>query len=109
MPVTVVSLYAIRQKSTGFYMPAPNGRQGRGGSHMEPCEMHGEYPRLFTTERAAKSALGLWLLGKFYGRKHEVMHAGDFMPEIEEYIDVVPQPNRSRDDMEIVAVRLELP
>lgn len=73
-----INLYAIRHKPTGGYLPAPQGRGGRGGSHMEPTVFtgnqgkNGVIPRVWATEKAAKAALWHWLQGKYvayrYGR-----------------------------------------
>jgi hypothetical protein len=96
-----MQLYAIRHKPTGGFLPPPKNRNGRGGSHVEP-EV-GCVPRIFPTERAAKSALGQWLLGKF-----EHHWIGDEFGG-EEILTVVPQPHRKREEMEIVPVQLILP
>jgi len=54
--------WAIRQQSTGYYMPSAKGRHGTGGTELEPGPT--KTPRLFDTERAAKIALNYWLQGK---------------------------------------------
>lgn len=52
-------MYAIRHVPTGFFMPEPTGRCGRGSSHWEPIQQ-AEHIRLFRFERSAKSALTQW-------------------------------------------------
>jgi hypothetical protein len=101
--------YAIRQKSTGWYLPRPYGRAGRGGSHMEPTPIGGRTmfgpaePRLFDTERSARNALIQWLKGKWVAERY-----GDEY-DFEETIDIIPQPHRDKDDMEIVPILIEFP
>lgn len=103
-----INLYAIRHKPTGGYLPAPQGRGGRGGSHMEPMAFtgnqgkHGVIPRVWATERAAKAALWHWLQGKYVAYRY-----GDY-EDFEEEIEIVPQPHRKEGDMEIVPVTVEL-
>jgi len=98
-----MDLFFIRQKSTGFYMPMPLGRQGRGGSHMEP-DADSSKARIFRTERAAKIALNTWCKGKFVADRYtDHGHPGnDWEVDYVENISVVPVPSRSLDDMEVV-------
>jgi len=105
--VTVINRWAIRQRSTGHYIPAPKGRGGRGGTHEEPCDplSPGGEPRLFCTEHAAKVALTCWLNGKVTVS----IYSDDWISGYGESWHVEPVPSRNRDDMEVVAVRVELP
>lgn len=102
-----VPLFAIRHKPTGNYLPRPLGREGRGGSHLEPVEPIGTKetrPRFFETERAAKIFLATWLKGK-------VVHLSDFDSYTGDYwesLDVVPVPSRKADEMEIVEYCVDL-
>ena len=103
-----INLYAIRHKPTGGYLPAPQGRGGRGGSHMEPMVFtgnqgkYGVIPRVWATEKAAKAALWHWLQGKYVAYRYSSYD------DFEEEIDVLPQPHRKEADMEIVPVTVEL-
>lgn len=64
---TAISEYVVlRHKPTGFFIPEPKSRHGRGGSHVDPVPANVGIPRLFCNERAAKSFLGQWSRGKFY-------------------------------------------
>lgn len=106
---TTVTMYAIRHKPTGKYLPVPQGRGGRGGSHVEPLDFseprgtkgkdhttRGMIPRLWSEERMAKTALTVWCQGKFYSDSE-----GDiFNKRIE---------SRVYEDMEVVEVKVELP
>lgn len=96
--------YAIRQKSTGFYLPAPRGRGGRGGTHAEPCaaDTPGYEPRLFHTMHAARVALTHWLAGR-------VIVSAEWTGDYDESWHVEPVPGRAQDDMEVVAVTVEYP
>lgn len=53
-----ISTWAIRQKSTGKFLPAR--KNGRGYSFDEPSF---EFPRLFKSELSARRALSAWLRG----------------------------------------------
>jgi hypothetical protein len=54
-----LSVWAIRQKSTRFFLPARKG--GRGYSFDEPTKDC--FPRLFKSELSASRALSAWLRG----------------------------------------------
>jgi len=97
----IITVYAIRHKPSGGYLPMPRGRLGRGGSHTEPVIPDGsieKHPRLFPNERNAKNCLAAWLHGKYFAY-------GEFGEDIE----IKPQPNRVREDMEIVPITINLP
>lgn len=103
------SLYAIMHKPTGFYLPEPAGREGRGGSHVEPVDCSGDKanPRLFQTERGAKSALGQWLRGKHMcSRGHTIPSPDEMYGEYYEETEVVHQPHRKRDEMIVIPFQL---
>ncbi len=57
-------LYAIKQKSTGNFLPQSDRTVREGFTKMEPAFPLRIPPRLFTTERAAKCALTWWLKGE---------------------------------------------
>lgn len=112
---TEITFWAIRHIPTGHYLPQPLGRMRRGGSHVEPVKhMVGEpstEPRLFTTKRSASSALGQWMRGKaFASRGMSSGHPGnDWESDYYEDIEVIPQPHRVREDMEIIPINLVIP
>lgn len=104
-----MKFYFIRHKPTGHYIPRPEGRNGRGGSHLEPIP-DTDKARIFLSERAAKSFLGQWLQGKFVAdRGYGAGHPGnDWDPDYYEDITVIPQPHRIREDMEIIVKEIIL-
>lgn len=55
--------WIILRRTTGEVLPHPNGRSGRGGSHVEFGHMA---PRLFYTQHSAKAALRAWLQGTWW-------------------------------------------
>jgi hypothetical protein len=102
--------YAVRVKGTQCYLPRSQRRDGRGGSHLEPIDfskppnergIKSTYAknmmiRTFTTRGAAANLLTMWLNGKYYGDED-----GDTWNK--------HVPERKRENMEIVELRLELP
>jgi len=91
--------WAIRQNSTGWWLPLYDGKQKRGFTYTEPSE--GARPRLFVRLQDAKLALRWWLAGKYqvtYGYDHE---GGDIVNE-----KIIPQPHRDPKDYQIVCVVL---
>lgn len=97
-------LYAILHKPTGFYLPEPTGREGRGGSHTEPVNCIGDVanPRLFTTERSASNALTQWLRGKHFRYTETEGSYEEGYYEVDGPLEVAHQPHRKREEMEIV-------
>lgn len=93
-----MQLFAIRHKPTGFFLPQHKGRAG--GSWIEPTES--ALPKLFHEERHAKGFLTTWLRGGVTAREYQTFE-GNYDVDIVE----TPQPHRRREDMEIVALRLE--
>lgn len=85
--------YAVRQKSTGLFIPVLK-RGSRNGTALEPS--NDREPRLFHNKNSANGFLSNWCQG--------LMHcASDNHPEWPEtYIDVIKQPHRNKADMEIV-------
>lgn len=58
-----ITFYVIRQKATGFLLPA--GGKGLGGhTKQEPSGVLP--PRLFEKEKFAKAALKCWLAGRWF-------------------------------------------
>lgn len=109
--MSVVKRWAIRRKSDGYYIPQPAGRNGRGGSHVEPIdpETSWENVRLFHTEPAAKIALNAWLKGQWVASRGTSYdwYSGD--PEYYEETSIHPVPTRDAEDMEVVPVEVHLP
>lgn len=99
--VAEIKLYAIRHNPTGGFIPRSTGRQGRGGSHLEPAAPENtghSRPRFFETARAARIFLSGWAKGK-------VVSASNYDSFIGEYwdsVNVVPVPGRNAFDMEVV-------
>lgn len=92
-----LTLYAIKEISTGKFMPA--GR-GRGFTHDEPKPAGARVaPRLFVTKRAAACALTWWLKGTCNAWYSDGYPVG---PD-----DSIPQPHtRKAKDMKVVPVTL---
>ena len=95
--------YAVQHVPSGLYLPAANGRNGRGGSHVEPSD---ERPRLFPTERGAKNYLASWLKGKYVADRGEYTGGPDWDSEFYERIELIPQPHRKREEMAVVSLVL---
>lgn len=117
MPTTI-TLYAVRHKPTGFYIPRPQRSDGRGGSFTKPFNfadpnsnglssrtMKNAQPRFFTEERAAKIFLNAWLQGKW------VCHRlyGGYDDDWGEETYPVKDETRVAEDMEIIPVEIILP
>lgn len=100
-----LSLFLIRHNPTGFYLPEPAGRMGRGGSHVEPVDAASERPRIFPSKLSATRALAQWLRGKHHRDWHADWETGD----VEDGVSIEPVPSRKRDEMEIVEIAVALP
>lgn len=94
--MTTHRYFIIRHRPTGFVITPAKGRDGRGGSHVEPSDGR---PKLFSVERAAKGWLTSWLKGKV--TEH---WSGD--PDCDVRLVVEHVPSRRRDEMEIVPAEL---
>lgn len=92
----IAGYYAIRQKSTGFYMPS--GRR-RGFTRDNPVDVKVTPPRLFRRKQDAVSALQWWLEGIT-----TVYRSFDG----DEDWNTKKEDNRNADDMEIVIVELRI-
>lgn len=98
--------YAIRQKSTGHFLP---GDTRSGYTRTEPADPASRPPRLFVNRASAKQALDCWLMGIWslktisYGVYDDV--------EYDQIIDTPdkPEEGRNRDDMEVVQLVLKRP
>lgn len=97
--------YAIRHKPTGHFLPQPKGKNGSGGSWVEPTDPKEEIPRLLVSERSAKGVLNAWLQGTFKASWDTDWDSGH------RYVDdikIQKKPNRIREDMEIVVIHLSV-
>jgi hypothetical protein len=92
----MIYAWAIRQKSTGAYLPAR--KNGRGYSFDEPGF---GFPRLFKSERSARNALTAWLQGEWKLEWH-TKYDDAWGPD--DYQTLVQNKVETRDasDMEIV-------
>ena len=95
-------LYAIRQISTGFFLPNPKGRHGRGGSFTEPKDPDVEPPRLFKNKKAAGACLIQWAKGKHHASWDSDDNGNSYVDDI----TIEPVPKRNIHDMEVVEVEL---
>lgn len=105
--------YAIRVKGTHKYLPRPQRRDGRGGSHLEPVDFsdRSSWPeryakdmqiRSYTTKKAAQNLLTSWLGGAVGCTRY-----GDY-GDYEEENYHIPKPHRQAKDMEIVQISIQL-
>lgn len=100
-------LYAIKHKPTGFYLPEPTGRQGRGSSHTEPTDPKEARPNLFPSELSARRCLIQWLRGKHTAYMNsEYDDMGGHLFYYQDGTEVQPQTHRKAEDMEIVEIQL---
>lgn len=105
------SVYVIRHKPTGKFMPCRMFRtMNSGWSHWEPTETrpgykpHDENPRIFFTLQSARNALTMWLAGAWVKGQTQ----GNYFEPPEE---TGPEPRRpeqprQREDMEIIPLTL---
>lgn len=104
----MAKFWMIAHRTNGTVLPAPMGRGGRGGTHVEPVPEDGiTPPRLFHTEAAAKNALRWWLGGVV-----NVQRAGGYDSFAGEYYDdeswhIEPMPDRKAEEWHIVPVKIE--
>jgi hypothetical protein len=92
--------WAIQHVPSGGFLPQPRGRGGRGGTHVEPTQI--EFPRIFTTQGAAKCALTNWLAGKVTVSVYE------YDGEYDENWHYEPVADRRAEDMRVVALKVEV-
>lgn len=91
----LIQAWAIRQKSTGAFLPAR--KNGRGYSFDVPSF---GFPRLFKSRQAANLALYAWLQGQ-WKREYHTREVGGW-PEDIEYLIAEKVEGRDPADMEIV-------
>jgi hypothetical protein len=106
----VIEYYAIRQIATDYYFPRPQGRSGRGGSHVEPVPIGPDHPyneiRLFPYKINAQRALTAWLKGTW----DRYVSNGDYWDvEPEDDTTVHPVSWRRKEDYEVVPVTVNIP
>lgn len=115
MPIAITQ-YAVRVKGTQQYLPRPQRRDGRGGSHLEPVDFNdkSKWPeryskdmmiRTYTTEKAAKNLLSAWLMGGVGCSRG----GGNMYDDYYEENYLIKKPHRIREDMEVVAIQVILP
>ena len=107
--------YAVRVRGTHKYLPRPQRRDGRGGSHLEPVDFsdRSTWPvryakdmqiRSYSTERAAKNLLTSWLVGGIGCSRGNDGYDGYYEDHY-----VIKKPHRRAEDMEIVQITITLP
>jgi hypothetical protein len=103
--VPTIVYWAIRHNPTGYLIPMAQGRDGRGGSHMEPAPASVD-TGLFRSERAAKGFLTTWLKGKVVADRGMDSGAPECDPEYYEKLRTIQIRSRKREEMEIVKATL---
>lgn len=105
-----LTVYAIRHKPSGEFMPARMSRCGFGGWSWwrEPNqgEPYDKTPRIFPTKTGARNALSAWLAGRWV---QVIEKTGNWEEPEESDNYCVPEKTenaRNRDDMEIVSFSL---
>lgn len=98
-----MSWFAIKQKSSGFFIPQFPKNTSKGGTWLEPTDK--KPPRLFRRKQDAKAALDHWLKGRL--AHYRRMPAGpDFIDEGDYDEEYIPQAHRRAEDMVIVEVTI---
>lgn len=92
-----IEVFAIRQISTGYFMPAHFGTRSHRYSSDVPTPNC--IPRIFPSRASARVALSDWLRGEW---KLEVSRYG--WDDCEQDLVVVPVEGRNEDDMQVVAL-----
>lgn len=87
--------YAVRHKPSGLFIPRLETGKRRGGSHLEPSAER--EARLFFNQISARAFLSNWLRGKFENHSSQNWD-GDY----DDYVRVIAQPHRRKEEMEIV-------
>lgn len=95
----IMIYYAIRQKSTGFFLP----EVGSCYTRSEPTDIKEKTPRLFLKESSAKSALFYWLHGVYISK---YSYGGYEDGSSWDGFEVNKVDGRNKDDMEIVKFHL---
>lgn len=102
-----MEFWIIKHVPTGGYLPAGQGRNGRGFTHQEVVPPLGPWaPRLFDSQASAKTALTWWLRG--ITTVTYTQHGSSLWDDIDPSEDwhTEPQAHRRAEEMAIVRVRL---
>lgn len=101
--------YVVKHTPSGHYMPAPTGRNGRGGSHVKP-DPDSNNARLFMTERSAKIYITTYCMGEFTQTAgYDPGHPGnDWEADYWDEVSITPQPDRKKEDFEIIKLEIAL-
>jgi hypothetical protein len=96
------SCWVVRQKSTGKFLPH-KWKSARGHSYSEPSF---GFPRLFKSEKSARSALNAWSRGQWSEKEydHDEWSHTDFVSQH----SPVEVEGRDKNDMEVVQAFLEI-
>lgn len=98
-----MTLYAIRHKETGLFMPLL--KRNRGYSHWNPPELLKNIdtgvPRLLTTRKKAQQCISQWFT--FPNGKRGVSQSHD--GEWDDIVDFKPD-GRKKEDLEIIQLEL---
>lgn len=95
--------YAIKQKSTGHFLP--QGNLSRGFTFTEPDACLAGPPRLFAKRTSAAAALRCWLQGHW--ESHGDYDRGDWGNEAYRVIEKKPRASRQPEDFEVVELSLD--
>jgi hypothetical protein len=101
-----IKFYAIRQKSTGYFLP--HHFRELTGPYTKDEPLPTCMPRPFKTAVAARLALTAWLKGR-WGQTIESVYDSCYDPPEEVYMPSPPDRrdfNRNPADMEVVEIRL---
>jgi len=106
---TDIKFYAIRQKSTGYFLP--HHFRELSGAYTKDKPLPNCMPRPFKTAAAARIALTAWLKGKWVQTEESIYDSCYDPPERIERIYMPSPPNqwdfsRKPSDMEVVEIRL---
>lgn len=98
-----MKLYFVKHIPSGHFIPRPEGKNGRGGSFLEPHSDKNR-ARIFYTERSAKIFISAWVKGKYVcDRYYSPGHPGnDWEDSYDEHTTIVPVASRKREDMSII-------
>lgn len=103
----IIKYYFIRHNPTGYFLPEPTGRMGRGGSHVEPTNPGERMPRLFHSKLSAQRALSSWLRGRVH---HRCGYSHDWEGNRDDYEEneIEKVPSRKKEEMEIIEREITL-
>lgn len=91
--------WAVRQISTGFYLPEIGGR---GYTHTVPMPLHKCVPRLHFHAGSARRAKDAYCKGPHVGK----YSGGTFDMEPEYFVDIDAKKARDKNDFEVVVILL---